>query len=29
MYEENVIDILLENLDRQWRGEQTLYNQVV
>jgi len=29
MYEENVIDILLENLDRQWRGEETLYNQVV
>jgi len=29
MYEENVIDILIENLERQWRGEQTLYNQVV
>ena len=23
-YEENVIDILLENLDRLWRGETTL-----
>ena len=28
-YEDNVIDILLENLDRLWRGEQTLRNQVV
>lgn len=28
-YEENVIDILLENLTRLWRGESTLYNQVV
>lgn len=28
-YEENVIDILLENLDRLWRGESTLYNQIV
>ncbi|MEZ4681975.1 MAG: D-2-hydroxyacid dehydrogenase [Caldilineaceae bacterium] len=28
-YEENVIDILLENLARQWRGEEVLYNQVV
>jgi D-2-hydroxyacid dehydrogenase (NADP+) len=28
-YEENVIDILLENLDRLWRGESALYNQVV
>lgn len=28
-YEENVIDILLENLARLWRGENTLYNQVV
>lgn len=29
MYEENVIDILLENLDRLGRGENALYNQVV
>ena len=29
MYEENVIDILLENLDRLWRGEGDLLNQVV
>ncbi len=29
MYEENVIDILLENLDRLWRGETELFNQAV
>jgi D-2-hydroxyacid dehydrogenase (NADP+) len=29
LYEKNLIDILLENLDRLWRGEKTLYNQVV
>jgi phosphoglycerate dehydrogenase-like enzyme len=29
MYESNVIDILLENLDRLWRGETELYNQIV
>ena len=28
-YEENVIDILLENLDRLWRGETTLRNGIV
>ena len=28
-YEDNVIDILLENLERLWRGETTLRNQVV
>lgn len=28
-YEENVIDILLENLGHLWRGESDLYNQVV
>jgi phosphoglycerate dehydrogenase-like enzyme len=28
-YEDNVIDILLENLDRLWRGETTLRNQIV
>jgi len=28
-YEANVIDILLENLDRLWRGESGLRNQVV
>lgn len=29
MYEENVIDILLENLERLWRGETVLHNQIV
>lgn len=28
-YEENVIDILLENLARLWRGDAALYNQIV
>jgi len=28
-YENGVIDLLLENLDRLWRGEATLVNQVV
>ena len=28
-YEENVVDILLENLDRLWRGEKELFNQVI
>jgi phosphoglycerate dehydrogenase-like enzyme len=28
-YEDNVIDILLENLDRLWRGESALRNQVL
>ena len=28
-YEDNVLDILMENLDRLWRGEQTLRNQVL
>ena len=28
-YEDGVIDILLENLDRLWRGETTLSNQIV
>lgn len=28
-YEDNVLDILQENLDRLWRGEKTLRNQVV
>jgi phosphoglycerate dehydrogenase-like enzyme len=28
-YEDRVIDLLLANLDRLWRGEQTLVNQVV
>lgn len=28
-YEANVIDILLENLDRLWRGEAALRNQVI
>jgi phosphoglycerate dehydrogenase-like enzyme len=29
MYEENLIDILLENLNRLWRGETELLNQVL
>jgi len=28
-YEDNVIDVLIENLDRMWRGEATLRNQVL
>jgi phosphoglycerate dehydrogenase-like enzyme len=28
-YEENVLDVMLENLDRLWRGEAALKNQVV
>lgn len=28
-YEENVLDILMDNLERLWRGEQTLRNEVV
>jgi phosphoglycerate dehydrogenase-like enzyme len=28
-YEDAVIDLLLENLDRQWRGESTLRNQIL
>src|SRR5690348_2315097 len=28
-YEDNVIEILRENLERLWRGEQQLHNQVV
>jgi phosphoglycerate dehydrogenase-like enzyme len=28
-YEKNVVDILTENLDRLWRGETTLQNQIV
>ena len=28
-YEDNVIDLLLENLDRLWRGEAVLKNGVV
>ncbi len=28
-YEDNVIDILLENLERLWKGEKTLRNQVL
>lgn len=28
-YEENLFDILLENLERFWRGEQELFNQIV
>jgi phosphoglycerate dehydrogenase-like enzyme len=28
-YEKNVVDILIENLERLWRGETTLRNQIV
>ena len=28
-YEDNVMDILRDNLDRLWRGETALRNQVV
>lgn len=28
-YEDNVIDLLLENLDRQWRGQAPLKNEIV
>jgi D-2-hydroxyacid dehydrogenase (NADP+) len=28
-YEDNVLDILMENLDRLWRGEKSLRNQVL
>ena len=28
-YEDNVIDLLLENLERLWRGESALRNQIV
>jgi phosphoglycerate dehydrogenase-like enzyme len=28
-YEDNVLDILGENLDRLWRGETALRNQIV
>jgi phosphoglycerate dehydrogenase-like enzyme len=28
-YEENVLDVMLENLDRLWRGETALKNEVV
>jgi phosphoglycerate dehydrogenase-like enzyme len=28
-YEDNVLDILIDNLDRLWRGEAALRNQVV
>jgi phosphoglycerate dehydrogenase-like enzyme len=28
-YEDNVIDLLVENLDRIWRGESQLRNHIV
>jgi phosphoglycerate dehydrogenase-like enzyme len=28
-YEDNVLDILMENLERQWRGDATLRNEIV
>ena len=27
-YEDNVIDLLLENLERLWRGDEALRNQI-
>ena len=29
LYEDNVLDVLVDNLDRLWRGETTLRNQIV
>jgi phosphoglycerate dehydrogenase-like enzyme len=28
-YEDNVLDMMMENLNRQWRGEAALFNQIV
>lgn len=28
-YEDNVLDMMMENLNRQWRGETALFNQIV
>jgi len=28
-YEENVLDILIENMERLWRGESTLRNEII
>ena len=28
-YEDNVLDILVENLNRLWRGELSLWNEIV
>jgi phosphoglycerate dehydrogenase-like enzyme len=28
-YEDNVLDILMDNLDRLWRGESSLRNEIV
>jgi phosphoglycerate dehydrogenase-like enzyme len=28
-YEDNVLDILMENLERLWKGNQVLRNQVL
>jgi D-2-hydroxyacid dehydrogenase (NADP+) len=28
-YEDNVVDILVENLERLWKGDQVLVNQVL
>jgi len=28
-YEDNIIDLLIENLGRLWRGEASLRNQIV
>jgi phosphoglycerate dehydrogenase-like enzyme len=28
-YEDNVLDVLLDNLERLWRGESALRNEVV
>jgi phosphoglycerate dehydrogenase-like enzyme len=28
-YEDNIIDVLLDNLERLWRGQERLCNEVV
>ena len=28
-YEDNVLDMMMENIERLWRGEQALFNQIV
>jgi phosphoglycerate dehydrogenase-like enzyme len=28
-YEDNVLDMMMENIERMWRGERTLFNQIV
>jgi phosphoglycerate dehydrogenase-like enzyme len=28
-YEDNVLDMMMENIERLWRGETGLFNQIV